>query len=252
VLFGGFLCATCTPAPPEGDLTVGDTWEWDGTVWTQRMVPGPPPRAQHAMTYDPARERVVLFGGSRGADVRFGDIWEWDGTAWTERGTISDPTIGPSGAPLGRPAPRNRHGLVYDRGNNVLLVHGGQYFLSDPNVRGGETWALAANGQWTLRSVAVANTGPWLPDHRSLAYDYDEERVLLFTAVDITGALAGTLWEWDGFTWLIKAGIPWRENAALVYDEARERTTLVGGERAFAPRSDVWEWQYFDLGAPCE
>jgi hypothetical protein len=41
-----------------------DTWEWDGSTWVQRtpntVRSG---RAGHALAYDSARGRVVLFGG---------------------------------------------------------------------------------------------------------------------------------------------------------------------------------------------
>ena len=55
----------------------GDTWEWDGTAWTQRSpASAPSPQQGHAMAYDAARGRVVLFGGHD--SFRRGDTWEWD------------------------------------------------------------------------------------------------------------------------------------------------------------------------------
>ncbi|MER3513473.1 MAG: hypothetical protein C4310_02960, partial [Chloroflexota bacterium] len=61
-----------------------DTWEWNGTTWTQRTPdPTPPPRRRHALTYDMARGAVVLFGGE-GASGLLNDTWEWDGLAWTQ------------------------------------------------------------------------------------------------------------------------------------------------------------------------
>src|SRR5258708_2980545 len=43
---------------------MGDTWEWDGSNWTQQSPPSSPvSRSQHAMAYDSQRSRVVLFGG---------------------------------------------------------------------------------------------------------------------------------------------------------------------------------------------
>jgi pimeloyl-ACP methyl ester carboxylesterase len=62
VLFGGFP-------------SYGGTWEWNGSSWTQVGTNGPT-RWSHAMAYDSARARVVLFGGSSGS-VRMNDTWEW-------------------------------------------------------------------------------------------------------------------------------------------------------------------------------
>src|SRR5262249_41716876 len=58
VLFGG-------TSPQGGVLTpLNDTWEWDGTSWTQVASSGPSPRQFHAMAYDSTRRRIVLFGGT--------------------------------------------------------------------------------------------------------------------------------------------------------------------------------------------
>jgi hypothetical protein len=56
--------------------TLGDTWEWDGAAW-RPITPlvSPPPRSKHAMTYDPVRQVVVLFGGEVGG-IRVADTWE--------------------------------------------------------------------------------------------------------------------------------------------------------------------------------
>jgi hypothetical protein len=62
VLFGG-----STGRGPGGLPYVnGETWEWDGTVWTELVVTGPSPREFAAMAYDAARGVTVLFGGIAG------------------------------------------------------------------------------------------------------------------------------------------------------------------------------------------
>jgi hypothetical protein len=56
VLFGG----TATPV----GIGLADTWEWDGNAWSQKVPPtSPPARIGHAMAYDLAGGRVVMFGG---------------------------------------------------------------------------------------------------------------------------------------------------------------------------------------------
>ena len=76
VLFGG---ASAAANPAE------DTWEYDGTTWTQlNVVPRPPARSAHAMAFDAARGRVVLNGGYEGTSNWLDDTWEWDGSSWTE------------------------------------------------------------------------------------------------------------------------------------------------------------------------
>ncbi|MBI3893655.1 MAG: hypothetical protein HY303_19215 [Candidatus Wallbacteria bacterium] len=44
-------------------LGLGDTWQWTGTVWEEAATAGSPSRRSgHAMAYDSARGKVVLFG----------------------------------------------------------------------------------------------------------------------------------------------------------------------------------------------
>ena len=94
VLFGGYDSAF--------GLALGDTWEWDGNVWVEALpATAPPGRYGHAMVYDSARQRVVMFGGS-GDSSMFADTWEWDGSAWVER------------APAVSPPPREFGALAYD------------------------------------------------------------------------------------------------------------------------------------------
>ena len=42
---------------------VGDTWQWDGSLWTQVQDIGPTGRWLHTVTFEPAASRTVLFGG---------------------------------------------------------------------------------------------------------------------------------------------------------------------------------------------
>ena len=82
VLFGG------NGNPPGTPMYLDDTWEWDGTTWTQlQPMVRPVARAGHLLAYDPRRQRVVLAGGNAAAGP-LADTWEWDGTAWTERTTV--------------------------------------------------------------------------------------------------------------------------------------------------------------------
>ena len=46
-------------------------------LWTQKEDIGPAPRAGHAMAYDSARSRTILFGGDALAGNFLNDTWEW-------------------------------------------------------------------------------------------------------------------------------------------------------------------------------
>jgi hypothetical protein len=69
VLFGG-------GEGSQGTDPLGDTWEWDGDEWTQRLNYGCSARWSAAMVYDAAREAPMLFGGCT-INERYGETWEY-------------------------------------------------------------------------------------------------------------------------------------------------------------------------------
>ena len=48
-------------------------------------------RSRHAMAYDNARQRTLLFGGYNGSVL--GDTWDWDGRVWTRQAPATSPPI---------------------------------------------------------------------------------------------------------------------------------------------------------------
>src|SRR5207247_577924 len=82
----------------------------------------PSARAYHAMTYDSARGRVVLFGGYDGSYR--GDTWEWDGSAWAEETPTTSPSV------------RYAHAMAYDSARSRVVLFGGY----DASGYRGDTW----------------------------------------------------------------------------------------------------------------
>jgi hypothetical protein len=104
VLFGGGFCCP--------GKVFGDTWTWDGTLWTQVSNTGPSAREIVGMTYDSARHRTVLFGGEDAAGSQLGDTWEWDGVRWTEVASTGPP-------------PRQATAMAYDKVRGKTVLFGG-------------------------------------------------------------------------------------------------------------------------------
>jgi hypothetical protein len=154
VLFGGLQSSNGT----EG--VVGDTWEWDGTSWTQTEETGPAPRCGHAMAYDSLRQRTLLFGGlvdtgSSGALQPVGDTWEWDGTNWTQ---VADT------------GPTARYGAAMTSSGGTLILHGGKSDLSL-----GDTW------QWTDGSWSkLQDIGPPRRHAHAITFDTARQRIVVF------------------------------------------------------------------------
>ena len=108
MLFGGNNDSTGT--------SNGETWEWNGTTWTQRLVSGPSPRYSPAMAYDAIRRVTVLFGGFAGAPND--ETWVWNGETWTQQ------------FPNPHPSPRCGHAMTYDAARCVIGLLSGLKYAS--------------------------------------------------------------------------------------------------------------------------
>jgi len=83
----------------------------------------------------------------------------------------------------------------------------------------------------------------------SLAMVYDEVRkevVLFGGATSPVGGPLGDTWVWDGAAWSPRTPLtspPARKGASMVYDKARQRVLLFGGEGIqFRNLNDTWSW----------
>lgn len=108
VLFGGHS------VDARGFRTLGDTWTWDGSAWSEIATAGPSPRDGTRAAFDAKRDGIVLFGGYQTVKEQPypRDTWLWNGTAWSELRAA-----GPPG--------RVHHTLQYDPGRQRIILFGG-------------------------------------------------------------------------------------------------------------------------------
>lgn len=211
------------------NITVlSDTWEWDGTSWTQKATTGPSSRVHQSMAFDRARGRVVLYGGfNSAAQQELRDIWEWDGTSWQQSSV--------SGA-----ANTIARGIAYDEKTSAL-------YLFSVAQSGGTPSASRWNGT-SLTPVAAA-APPCVPIAQQLtALGATPGGFLLYVhSCDQSGTtILPQSWRWDGAAWTAVAGTQptLRLNAAMAYDRDRNRVVLYGGEVAAGTPdlADTWEF----------
>jgi hypothetical protein len=166
-----------------GTVLVSDTWEWDGSVWTQKSpAPGPSAREEHVLVWHPPLQRVLLLGGL--AATRPGslaDMWAWDGTTWQ---------IVPQGA---LPQPRYLHGAVFDSARGRLVLFGGLDDRVAPSL-------LAQTLEWDGQSWSEVPVCPSPKPrvHQMLAYDDRAGRTVLYGGGDPISARYGDTW-WYGY-----------------------------------------------------
>jgi cysteine-rich repeat protein len=115
------------------------TWEYDGTNWA-RVFPAvsPPRRLAPGMTYDPIRERIVLFGGQADSGA-YDDTWAYDGATWSRIYSPVGPTrrIGPA--------------MTFDSARGYVVMYGGGA-LAGQDVT---TWRLATQPSAPIESCTT-------------------------------------------------------------------------------------------------
>jgi hypothetical protein len=225
----------------DGD-PIDETLEWDGRDWTAYpwSEEGPGAREGSGMAWDEAGERLLLFGGSVGMELR-GDTWAWDGTEWTEVAAI-----GPQARFVSLMTDTRLGGILLQGGHWVDGNDGG--FLADTWFWNGSVWA----------EVSV-DTGPGQRVNGPGTWDANHGGVVLFGGgTDETGQPADDTWLWDGaWSEIARETAPTARNGhALAFDERRGVLVLVGGLDRPGGRQvlDVWEldgdgWRQVESGA---
>lgn len=219
---------TASPATASASLDSIDSSEPIETgVW--QMKGNPTQRRWHALAYDSARGKLVLFGGQDNENASLDDIWEWDGSTWTQP------------LPSTSPPARHFHALAYDADRNVTVLFGGTAGTGAFD----DTWEWDGTS-WTQRTVA----GPPARSGHALAYDSHRKVVVLFGGRGESGANLDDTWEWDGSSWTQITTVSRQPEAryrhALAYDSQRRRVVLFGGtQNDLGSLDDTWEWDGF-------
>ncbi|HEV2718960.1 MAG TPA: kelch repeat-containing protein [Thermoanaerobaculia bacterium] len=277
VLFGGN-----TAVDPSTKLSYefSDTWDWNGTIWTQLFpLNTPTARYGHVMVYDAKRDRMVMFGGRTGnSKTDLNDTWVFKNGDWTQ---LDPPTSPPA---------RVLADAVYDPIRDRVVLFGGTTITSDSKTStpfydtwefDGTTWTQVlsdgpkvekpimvwdaaranilmlgidtniATHQYNYDPAAkawVEKTGTRLPscvNQGGLAYQSDSGTVF-FTG----GACPGVTSiedneEWDGNQWnpktvAVNTGRVF--GPAMTFDDLRQQTLLFGGVLATGtvPRNQLW------------
>src|SRR5206468_3701534 len=123
---------------------------------------GPLARAGAAVTFDPDRRKVVVFGGVAGG-AAFGDTWEYDVAtrAWSQRATSG-------------PAGRAYASIAFDPSQHRVVLAGG----ASPNgAVEADAWTWDGNA-WERQ--AISGLGPSLRFGAPMAWLPSRARLVLF------------------------------------------------------------------------
>lgn len=166
-----------------------DTWAFDVAAarWvnlTPTSGPKPLKRCLHALIYEAATDRMLLFGGcsSGFGPCPQGDLWAFDlkTTSWTE--------LTPRGA---APSARSNASLVYEAATRTLFLFGGK----TASGTSAETWSYDLEGNVWMQLERTK--GPSARSSQATSYDTQSGRTLIFGGLTADGS-SSELWEWAG------------------------------------------------------
>ncbi|MBI5171216.1 MAG: T9SS type A sorting domain-containing protein [Candidatus Eisenbacteria bacterium] len=236
---------------------LGDVWELplSGPPLWSLIVPAgtaPAARFEHAATYDPIRQRMLVTGG-RNAGAYFDDVWELSlgaTPAWTQLypGTPSCVTY------------RAYHTLVHDRARDQFIEFGGDNY-GLPGCT--QTWALHDVGQSWWEEIVTNSRPAWRYEHSAI-FDRSWDRMLVFGGVHFSFGPGDPAREF-GDVWELEPGAPsWQQLSPAPYlpstpapdsmaghsavlDASRHRMIVFGGQRGLGSYdllSECWalEW----------
>jgi hypothetical protein len=233
VLYGGLASNISIPPPSS------DTWEFDGTTWTLASpAANPGPRYRHAIAYDIARSRTVLFGGvsSQLPMAPINQTWEYDGTNWTQIATT------------GSPGGRERPAMCFDPNIGRTVMFGGH----DGTNLTDTTWLYdGATATWTQAVIPGAVPPP--RNAATLVFDFARGVCVLTGGQNGSGVLSDT-WIFDGTRWweqpYATQGV--RDHASA-YEPVTKQVVKFGGFVA-APNTttnSTWEFGNGVFGFGC-
>jgi Galactose oxidase, central domain len=223
VLFGG---------SPASGTYLGDTRVFAcGTgTWSQVVsAQAPAPRYGHSLTYDAARNEVILFGGrlTNANGALDNQTWAFNGTTWQQR------------SPQNAPTARFLHATVYDSMRSVIVLFGGGSAAVTS-----DTWEWDGVN-WTQRATTIPSPNP-LRSNSAIAYDPVRQRTVIFGGRTTSTFFGGTL-EWDGTAWTnvtpaVGPNPPNRAAAAMTYHAGMHRVVMHNGNTATNNLNDTWYW----------
>ena len=227
---------------------LNDVWALplDGPPDWVQLAPGNPmpgPRCEHVAVYDPAGDRMVVYGGYTGVSD-YSDVWALSlgaAPSWTK--------LFPSGA---SPGGRSGMAAAWDPVHGRMIFYGG--FTQGSLEYRGDTYALRLAGSPLWAQIAANGAGPPARSSMAAAVDSRRGRLLVFGGSGEFGGSTRTNEAWA----MTFADSAWsalgpqgmlpsvRAGAIAAYDSLGDRMYAYGGFTGYDFSEVNWTLRFAD------
>jgi hypothetical protein len=225
VLFGGVHQTYSADGRTLTETPLHDTWEFNGTNWTQILTDGPAV-LKALLAYDPVRKQTIMLGlNSSAATV----MYAWDPAAATWKPLT--PTVLPTCA--------NEGAMTWQSSNNTILYTGG---ICTTTTGTEETYEWDGTN-WTkidLTSFAGSYVGS------ALTFDPDRQNAVLFGGAPTAGVLLANTFTYSNKIWSAVGDFDYpvpRSLFSFTTDPVNKIIYLFGGVNDATSFADFWTYQ---------
>lgn len=194
------------------------------------------------LSLDPVRA-AGLHARLSGEELPFAPVAPYAQVPIAPEADVPATTLAASGWEAIPPPARWVHSTIYDPLRDRLVVFGGQSYTGNSN----ETWAFYLGGIPHWQKLSPSGTPPSPRGFQSAIYDSLRDRMIVFGGSDASSVSKNEVWALSfagNPTWSLLAptGAPPapRKWHSAVYDRARDRMLVMGGQVGGVSVGDVW------------
>jgi len=225
VLFGGFHQTYSADGKTVTNTALYDTWEFNGTNWTQVLADGPVV-TKPMLEFDPVRKQTIMLAlNASSATVMY--AWDPAAAKWNQL----TPTVLPTCV--------NEGAVTWQSSNNTILYTGGVCTTTNSTEESYE-WD---GTNWTkvdLTQFAGAYVGS------ALTFDPDHQNAVLFGGQPVVGVLDTATFTYANKAWSVAGDAAYpapRSLFTFTTDPVNKVVYMFGGVNDALTFFDLWTYQ---------